>query len=78
MAVQNQMWSAAMHYVLFYEVRNDYVEKRAQFRELHLKLARAAAHDRGELMRRDMVRRPPDRSAGSRGRLVVIVFVRWT
>ncbi|HEX3584823.1 MAG TPA: hypothetical protein VH024_02455 [Candidatus Angelobacter sp.] len=56
-----------MHYVLFYEVRNDYVEKRAQFRELHLKLARAAAHDRGELMRRDMVRRPPYRSAGSKG-----------
>ena len=38
-----------MHYVLFYEVRNDYVERRAQFRELHLKLARAA-HDRGELV----------------------------
>ena len=38
-----------MHYVLFYDVRSDYVEKRAQFRELHLKHARAA-YDRGELV----------------------------
>jgi uncharacterized protein YciI len=38
-----------MHYVLLYEVRNDYVEKRGQFRELHLKHARAA-YDRGELI----------------------------
>ena len=38
-----------MHYILFYEVRSDYVEKRAQFRNLHLNLARAA-HDRGELV----------------------------
>lgn len=38
-----------MHYVLFYDVRSDYVEKRAQFRELHLKHARVA-YDRGELV----------------------------
>ena len=38
-----------MHYILFYDVRSDYVEKRAQFRELHLKHARAA-YDRGELV----------------------------
>lgn len=38
-----------MHYVLLYEVRDDYVEKRAQFRELHLRHARAA-YDRGELI----------------------------
>lgn len=38
-----------MHYILFYEVRPDYVEKRAQFRDLHLKHARAA-YDRGELV----------------------------
>jgi hypothetical protein len=25
------MWSAAMHYVLFYEVRNDYVENERSF-----------------------------------------------
>lgn len=33
----------------FYDVINDCVEKRAQFRELHLKHARAA-YDRGELV----------------------------
>jgi len=38
-----------MHYILFYDVRSDYVEKRAQFRELHLQHARAA-YDRGELV----------------------------
>jgi uncharacterized protein YciI len=38
-----------MHYILFYDVIDDYVEKRAQFRELHLKHARAA-YDRGELL----------------------------
>ena len=38
-----------MHFVLLYEVREDYVEKRGQFRELHLKHARAAL-DRGELV----------------------------
>jgi uncharacterized protein YciI len=38
-----------MHYVLIYEVRDDYAEKRGQFRELHLKHARAA-YDRGELI----------------------------
>lgn len=38
-----------MHYLLVYEVRDDYAEKRAQFRELHLKYARAS-FDRGELL----------------------------
>ena len=38
-----------MHYILFYDVTNDYVEKRGQFRELHLKYARAA-YERGELV----------------------------
>jgi uncharacterized protein len=38
-----------MHYLLFYDVVPDYVERRAQFRELHLKHARAA-YDRGELV----------------------------
>ena len=37
-----------MHYILSYDVVPDYVERRAQFRELHLKHARAA-FDRGEL-----------------------------
>jgi uncharacterized protein len=38
-----------MHYILFYDVAPDYVEKRTQFRELHLKHARAA-YERGELV----------------------------
>lgn len=38
-----------MHHILFYDVVDDYVERRAQFREAHLKLAREA-HGRGELV----------------------------
>jgi len=38
-----------MHYLLFYEVGDDYVSKRAQFRELHLKKAWEAS-ERGELI----------------------------
>lgn len=38
-----------MHYLLFYDVVDDYVTRRAQFREGHLKLARQA-HERGELV----------------------------
>ena len=38
-----------MHYLLFYDVVPDYVERRAAYREEHLALARAA-HERGELV----------------------------
>jgi uncharacterized protein YciI len=38
-----------MHYILHYDLRPDYLEKRGQFREIHLKLA-LAAHERGELL----------------------------
>jgi uncharacterized protein len=38
-----------MHYLLFYEVVADYVERRAPLRAAHLALARAA-HARGELI----------------------------
>jgi uncharacterized protein len=38
-----------MHYILFYDVVDDYVEKRAKFREAHLQHARQA-HERGELL----------------------------
>ena len=37
------------YFVLFYHVVDDYVSRRAPFREEHLRLARAA-HDRGELV----------------------------
>jgi uncharacterized protein YciI len=38
-----------MHYILYYDLRPDYLEKRGQFRAVHLKLA-LAAHERGELL----------------------------
>ena len=38
-----------MHYLLFYEVVEGYLEKRAQFRELHMKHA-MGAFERGELV----------------------------
>jgi hypothetical protein len=38
-----------MHYLLFYDVTDDYVERRVAFRAEHLALAREAA-DRGELV----------------------------
>ncbi len=38
-----------MHYLLFYAVDEDYVSRRAQFRELHLKKAWEAS-ERGELV----------------------------
>ena len=37
------------HFLLFYEVVDDYLERRAEFRGAHLGLA-AAAHERGELL----------------------------
>ena len=38
-----------MHYLLIYEVADDYLQRREAHRDAHLKLARAAA-DRGELV----------------------------
>lgn len=38
-----------MHYLLFYDVVEGYVEKRAPFRELHMKHA-TGAFERGELV----------------------------
>ena len=38
-----------MHYLLFYEVGPDYLERRAEFRAAHLALARQA-HARGDLI----------------------------
>jgi len=38
-----------MHYLLFYDVVDDYVERRASFRGPHLRHA-LAAHERGELI----------------------------
>ena len=38
-----------MHYLLFYDVAPDYMERRPRYRAAHLELARAA-HARGELI----------------------------
>lgn len=38
-----------MHYVLFYELAPDYLERRPEFRDAHLALG-WAAHGRGELL----------------------------
>lgn len=38
-----------MHYLLFYDVSSDYLERRAEFRKEHLQLA-WQSHDRGELI----------------------------
>ena len=48
-----------MHYLLFYDVGPDYVERRAPHRAGHLALARAA-HARGELVLGGALAGPPD------------------
>ncbi len=54
-----------MHYILFYDVVSDYVERRTQFREAHLKHAQAAVN-RGELVLGGALSDPTD--------MAVIVF----
>lgn len=48
-----------MHYLLFYEVVEDYASKRAQFRELHLKKAWEAS-ERGALILAGALAKPVD------------------
>jgi uncharacterized protein len=48
-----------MHYLLFYDLVDGYIEKRGVFREQHLALARAA-HDRGELVLAGAFSKPAD------------------
>lgn len=48
-----------MHYLLFYDVADDYLERRAAFRDAHLKLA-WAAHERGELLLGGALSEPVD------------------
>jgi len=50
-----------MHYVLFYEVVDNYPERRAPFRAAHIAHARAAAA-RGELVLGGAFANPPDGS----------------
>ena len=48
-----------MHYLLMYDVTDDYVERRAAFRSAHLELARQAV-ERGELVLGGALADPPD------------------
>jgi uncharacterized protein len=48
-----------MHYLLFYEVGEDYVSRRAQFRQLHLEKAWKAS-ERGELVLAGALANPVD------------------
>jgi YCII-related domain. len=50
---------ADMHYLLFYEVADDYIARRVQFRNEHLAKAWAAS-DRGELVLGGALANPPD------------------
>ncbi len=49
------------HYLLFYEVGPDYVERRAQFRDEHLRKAWDSS-DRGELVLGGILTEPIDRA----------------
>ena len=51
----------SMYLVLEYDLVDDYLERRAQFREEHLGLARAA-HDRGQLALAGALTDPADRA----------------
>jgi uncharacterized protein YciI len=48
-----------VHYLLIYDVVDDYVERRAPFRRAHLTHARAAV-ERGELVLGGALANPPD------------------
>lgn len=48
-----------MHYLLFYEVGDDYVARRAEFRDAHLDKAWKAS-ERGELVLGGALANPPD------------------
>ena len=48
-----------MHYLMFYETVDDYVERRAQYREEHLRKAWAAS-DCGELLLGGALTQPTD------------------
>jgi len=50
-----------MHYLLFYELCPDYLERRAAFRSEHLALA-WQAHERGELVLAGALADPVDRA----------------
>ena len=48
-----------MHYLLFYDVADDYISRRVQYRDAHLQKAWAAS-ERGELVLGGAFANPPD------------------
>ncbi|MDR5775253.1 YciI-like protein [Caballeronia sp. LP006] len=50
-----------MHYLMIYELSADYLERRAEFRDAHLKLAWQAA-ERGEIVLAGALDAPADRA----------------
>ncbi|MDM9560750.1 YciI-like protein [Bordetella petrii] len=50
-----------MHYLMFYDLVPDYLERRGEFRDAHLALARAAAA-RGELVLGGALAEPADQA----------------
>ncbi len=51
-----------MYYILFYKTVDNYIEKRAPYREEHLKLAQAA-REKGNLIMAGAFADPPDGAA---------------
>ena len=58
--VSVQLQETNMHYLPFYDVVPEYLERRAQYRQAHLELARAA-QERGELLLGGALADPADR-----------------
>ena len=50
-----------MYWVLFYDLPDDYIERRTPLRDEHLGLARAA-HERGDLVIAGALAEPPDQA----------------
>ena len=48
-----------MHFILFYELQPDYLERRGEFRDAHLTKA-WTAHDRGEFVLGGVLKDPTD------------------
>jgi len=50
-----------MHYILFYTTADDYMERRGEFRQLHLDMANKAVEN-GEIVMGGALADPPDRA----------------
>ena len=50
-----------MHYILFYTTADDYMERRGEFRQLHLNMASKAV-EKGEILMGGALAEPPDKA----------------